>query len=142
MTVTRLFARVSRVAKTRIRNIGRRAVARAALIGGCVLAALLVVVFALMAATVALADRFGTINALAIMAGGALLLLLILMGILALEERRHRRLAAQRAAVDRQIYQAAALSFMGGRKPSRPVIGLGLVALGALLVLLRRGDDD
>jgi MYXO-CTERM domain-containing protein len=29
-----------------------------------------------------------------------------------------------------------------GRMPSRPVLGLGLVALGAILVLLRRRGDD
>ena len=70
VSVARLFATVSRVAEARVRNVGRRASRRAALIGGCVLAALLCLAFALIAATVALAERFGTINALAIMAGG------------------------------------------------------------------------
>ena len=138
MSVARLFATVTRVAEARIRNVGRRVALRAALIGGCVLAALLCLGFALMAATVALADRFGMINALAIMAGAALLVLLILLAALAWEERRHRRLAAQRAALDRQLAQAAALSLVGGARPSRPMVGLGLVALGALMVLLRR----
>ena len=141
MSVARLFATVTRVAEARVRNVGRRVALRAALIGGCVLAALLCLGFALMAATVALADRFGMINALAIMAGAALLLLLILLAALAWEERRHRRLAAQRAALDRQLAQAAALSLIGGARPSRPMVGLGLVALGALMVLLR-GDRD
>ena len=86
MSVARLFATVSRVAEARVRNIGRRAALRAALIGGCVLAALLCLGFALIAATVALADRFGTINALAIMAGGALVVLLILLAALAWED--------------------------------------------------------
>jgi uncharacterized iron-regulated membrane protein len=143
VTVARLFATLARVAETRIRNIGRRAALRATLVGGCILAALLCLVFALMAATVALADRYGMINALAIMAGGALILLLSLMVALAWEARRHRRLAAQRVRLDRQLYRTAALSLMGDARPSRPVLGLGLVALGALLVLMRRdGDDD
>ena len=141
MSVARLFATVTRVAEARIRNLGRRAALRAALIGGCVLAALLCLAFALAAATVALADRFGMINALAIMAGGALLVLLILLAALAWEARRHRRLAAQRAALDRQLAQAAALSLVGGARPSRPMVGLGLVALGALMGLLRRDRD-
>ncbi len=135
--MARLFATVSRVAQARLRNIGRRAGLRAALFGGCVVAALLCLGFALAAATVALADRVGLINACAIMAGGALLVLLILIGILSLEERRHRRYAERRASLDRQLYQAAALSMIPSRAPSRPVLGLGLVAVGALLVLMR-----
>ena len=141
MSVARLFATVSRVAEARVRNIGRRASRRAALIGGCILAALLCLAFALIAATVALAERVGTINALAIMAGGALVVLLLLLAALAWEDRRHRRLAARRAALDRELARAAALSLVGDARPSRPVIGLGLVAIGALMVLLRRDRD-
>ena len=141
MSVARLFATVTRIAETRLRNVGRRAALRAGLIGGCVLAALLCLAFALAAATVALADRYGTINALAIMAAGALVLLLILLGVLAWERRRHRQLAARRAVLDREVARAAAVSLMAGTRPSRPVLGLGLVALGALLVLIRRDRD-
>ncbi|HRO11091.1 hypothetical protein [Amaricoccus sp.] len=137
----RALSAVSRVAEARVRSFGRRTALRAALVGGCVLAALVCLGFALMAAAVALADRFGWINALAIMAAGALVVLLIFLGALALEERRHRRLAAQRAALDRQLAQVAALSLVGGAKPSRSAVGIGLVALGALLVLLRRDRD-
>jgi uncharacterized iron-regulated membrane protein len=139
--VARLFAAVTRIAEARIRNLGRRTALRASLIGGCVLAALLCLVFALSAITVALADEVGTAAALAIMAVGALLLLLVLVGALAWEKRRHQRHAAQRAALDRQLAQAAALSMMGGVRPSRSTLGLGLVALGALMVLLRRNRD-
>lgn len=139
----RLFATVARAAETRLRNIGRRAALRGALMAGCVAAALACVGFALAAAAVALADRVGTIEALAIMAGGALVVVLILLAILALEARQHRRLAARRAALDQQMFRAAALSMMPSRAPSRPALGLGLVALGSLLVLLRRdGDKD
>jgi heme/copper-type cytochrome/quinol oxidase subunit 2 len=140
--VARLFATVARVAEARVRNIGRRAAVRAGLIGGCILAALVCLGFVLAAGTVALAEQVGLLNALAIMAGGALLIVLILLGALELESRRHRRYAARRADLDRQLYRAAALSAIPTRAPSRPVIGLGLVALGALLVLARRGERD
>ncbi len=136
----RLFSTVTRVAEARVRHAGRRLGLRAALAGGAVFCALLCIGFALAAATVALALRVGLIEALAIMAGGALVLVLIFVGALAWEARRHRRLAARRAALDRQLFQAAALSAIPTRAPSRPIIGLGLVAIGALLVLFRRGD--
>ena len=87
----------------------------------------------------ALAARVGLIEALAIMAGGALVLVLLFVGALAWEARRHRRYAARRAALDREFVRAAALSMVPSRAPSRAVVGLGLVALGALLVLLRHG---
>jgi hypothetical protein len=75
------------------------------------------------------------------MAAAALVLLLALLGALAWEARRHRRLAVRRAALDRELAQAAALSLVGGARPSRGAIGVGLVALGALMVLLRRDRD-
>jgi hypothetical protein len=87
----------------------------------------------------------GLRDALAVVAAGGLALVVILLGVLALEARRHRRLAARRHAVDRELYRAAALAAMPSRLPSRSATGLGLVALGTLLVLLRdrgdRGDD-
>jgi protein-S-isoprenylcysteine O-methyltransferase Ste14 len=137
----RALSALSRVAEARVRNIGRRAALRAALLGGCVVAALLCLGFVLAAATVALADRYGTINGLAIMAGASVVVLLVLLGVLAWEEKRHRRLALQRAALDRQLAQAAAMSLVGGARPSRSALGLGMVALGALMVLLRRDRD-
>ena len=140
--MVRLFATLSHVAQARLRHAGRRAALRGALIGGGVLAALGCIAFALAAATVALAARVGTVEALAIMAAGALVLVLVFLGALALEARRHRRLRARRADLDRELYRAAAVSMMPSRAPSRPVIGLGLVALGALLVLARRGERD
>lgn len=138
----RLFATVSRVAQARARQIGRRAVLRGSLIAGCALSALLCIGFAVAALTVALAREVGPIAALAIMATGALALILVFLGLLALETRRHRRHAVQRANLDRQLYRAAALSVVPDRAPSRSVVGLGLVALGALLVLARRSGDD
>jgi len=143
--VARLFATVLQVAQARLRNIGRRAGERAALYAGCGLAALICLGFALGAATSALAERVGTVNACAIMAVAALFILLVLIGVLAWEDRQHRRFAERRASLDRQLYRAAALSLVPNRAPSRPVLGLGLVAVGVLLVLMRpraRKDPD
>ena len=140
--MARLFATLSQVAQARLRHAGRRAALRGALIGGCVLAALVALGFALAAAAVALAARVGTVEALAIMAAGAVVVVLIFLIALAIETRRHRRLQLRRATLDRELYRAAAVSMMPSRAPSRPVVGLGLVALGALLVLARRDDRD
>lgn len=134
----RALSAVSRIAEARVRNMGRRAALRAGLMAGCVVAGLLCLSFGLAAGTVALAHRVGWIEAFGIMAGGALVVLLLLLSILAIEARRHRRLAARRAALDRQMAQAAALSLVGNVRPSRSAIGLGMVGLGALIVLLRR----
>jgi hypothetical protein len=136
--VARLLATLQNVAEARLRYAGRRALVRASLIGGCVLGALLCLGFALAAITVALADAVGIMAALAIMAIAALVLILILLTALSIEARRHRARAARRSQLDREFYRTAALSMMPSRAPSRPVIGLGLVALGALLVLARR----
>ena len=135
------FATLTRVVEARLRHLGRRAALRAGLIAGCALAALACLVFLLAALATALADRYGAITALVIMAGLALILVLVLLLALAIEARRHRRLAARRTAADRQFYQAAALSMAPRTRPSRSAVGLGLVALGALLVLMRRGED-
>ena len=100
--------------------------------------------FVLAGGTVALTERVGQLQALVIMAGVALVVLLALVGILAIETRRERRIAARRASLDRQLLRAAAISAAGrGIAAAGPRgIGLGLVALGALLVLARPRDDD
>jgi MYXO-CTERM domain-containing protein len=139
--MARLFATVARVAEARINNLGRRAALRGSLMACAVLAALFCLGFVLMAATVALAERVGLINALWIMAVGALVLALAFLVALRIEARNHRRTAARRAELDRQLFQAAALSMIPTHAPSRPVLGLGLVAVGALLVLMRRRKD-
>jgi hypothetical protein len=142
--VARPFATLRSVAEARLRAAGQRLGLRAALIGGCVLAAAVFLAFALAAATVALTDRVGLLQALVIMAGAALALVLVLLGILAIEARRARRSTARRASLDRQLLQAAAISAAPRvvRLPGRAGFGLALVALGALLVLARRGDDE
>jgi hypothetical protein len=136
-----LVASLARVAQARARRLGRRMGLRLALIAGCVLAGIVFLIFALAALTVALAREMGLLEALAVIAAGALVVIGILLVILALEARSHRRTLARQRALDRQLLQAAALSAVPTRLPSRPVTGLALVALGALLVLMRRNGD-
>lgn len=136
----RLLSTVSQVAQARLHQVSRRAAKRGKLILGAAVAGIIVFVYALIAVTVALAREYGTLEALGIVGGIALLVMLGFLFALWLEARRHRRLAARRAALDAQLYRAAALSLVPNRAPSRPVLGLGLVAIGAGLILLRRRD--
>ena len=134
---------LSRVARSRLRDAGRRVQFRAALTGGAVLFGLIAFVFALMAATVAIAIEIGLLYALLVMMGGAAVISLALVIILKAQARRDRRTAAVRAELDSRLLKAAAISMVPGiSAPSRPALGLGLVALGALLVLVRRGGND
>ncbi len=138
-----MLGSLGRLAEARVRDAGRRAGLRAGLAAGAALAGLLVVGFLLAAATVALAERLGLVNALLVMAGGAFVVALILMLTMRIQARRDRRAAAIRSELDSRLLRAAALSMVPTRTPSRPVVGLGLVALGALLVLMRgKGGDD
>lgn len=132
-----LFATATRVAQLRVQSITRRAALRGGLIGGCILVALIFLGFGLAAATAALADHYGTTWALAIMAGGTLLVLVLLLAALSIESRRHRRIAARRAQLDRQLLQSAALAMMPARAHPRGIAGIALVAAGALLILAR-----
>jgi hypothetical protein len=136
-----LFASLARVAEARVRRVSRRMGLRLTLIAGCVLAGVVFLIFALAALTVALTREIGLLAALLVVAAGALVLVGILLAALALEARRHRRTLARQRTLDRQLLQAAALSAVPSRMPSRPVAGLALVALGALLVLMRRDGD-
>ena len=139
-TVATLYS----VAQARVRHASQRLGLRAALICGCILGGLLFLGFALAAATVALTDRVGPLQALVIMAGIALLAVLVLVGVLVGEARRERRIAARRAVLDRDLLRAASISAALPRVAglsSRTGIGLGLVALGAMLVLGRRRRD-
>ena len=112
---------------------------RAALIAGCVLAALLCLGFVLAGATAALAERFGLIEALAIMAVGAL------VAAPAAAERARAR-GPPAPAGRREAGRPRPPALIARRRfrwsppmPHRaPLVGLGLVALGALMVLLRR----
>ena len=141
--MARLFASLAGIVEARVRRLARRARLRAVLIGLCVLLGLLAIGFGLAAATAALAAELGLVPALLVMAGLALVGVLILLLLLAAEARKARRLAARRAGLDRQFARAALLSAAPSRlgRPSRGVVGLVLVAVGALLVLRGRGDD-
>jgi hypothetical protein len=139
--VARLFASLAGLAEARVRRVTQRARLRATLIGIAVLLGLIALGFGLLAATVALADEIGLLEALLVMAGLALLGLLVVLGVLAAEARKARRLAARRGGLDRDLARAALLSAAPARLPSRGVLGLVLVALGAVLVLRARGDD-
>ncbi|HVH03680.1 MAG TPA: hypothetical protein VM891_12175, partial [Amaricoccus sp.] len=75
--MARPFATLLSVAEARLRHAGQRLGLRAALLACCALAAVLFLGFALAAATVALAERFGVLQALVIMAGAPLALLLV-----------------------------------------------------------------
>jgi hypothetical protein len=115
---------------------------RLALLAGCAAALMLAGGFGLAAVTVALAEEYGVLNALLLMAAAGLVLLLVLLFVFRMEERRHRRIAMRQETLDRQFVRAAAMSAaVPGRLPSRTVTGLGLVALGAFLVLMRRERD-
>jgi hypothetical protein len=141
--VARPFATLFSVAEARLRHAGQRLGVMAGLVAACALALVMFLCFALAAATVALVDAVGLLPALLIMAGVALLLLLVLLAVLAAERRRERRIAARRATLDRDLLRAAAFSAAprAMRLPGRTGVGLGLVALGALLVLMRRGEE-
>lgn len=137
-----MLGSLGRVAQARLRDAGRRARARAVVAVCCGLAGLIALVFGLTAITVALAHRIGPLWALVVMAGAALAVMLILLGVLSWQARRDRAQAAMRAELDSRLMRAAALSMVPSRLPSRPVLGLGLVTLGALLVYFRGGRGD
>lgn len=139
------FATLYSVAQARVRHAGQRLGVRLGLLAGCAVAGLVFLGFGLAAATVALTERVGLLQALTIMAGGALVVILVLVGVLALEAQRERRIAARRAALDQRLLQSAAISSAVptvARLGGRAGIGLGLVALGSLLVLAHRRDRD
>lgn len=136
-----LFGSLAGLFEARLKRAGRRFGVRLALIAGCAAALLLVAGFGLAAVTVALAERYGVLSALLMMAAAGLVLLLGLLLALSVEARRHRRIAARQATLDSQLARAAAMSAIPGRLPSRTAAGLGLVALGAFLVLVRRDGD-
>jgi len=137
-----LFGQITRLAEARLKQTGRRLGLRAALAAVAALAFVVFLFFGLAALAVWLMRSMAPHQALLVVAGGALVIVLAIALALALEARRHRRLAARREAFDRQLVRAATLAAMPSRMPSRSVTGLGLVAAGALLVLLgrRRGD--
>ncbi len=135
------FGQITRLAEARVKRTGRRLGFRAALAAVAALAFLVFLFFGLAGVAVWLTHYMRLQEALLVIAGGALLVVLGVYLALALEARKHRRLAATREAFDRQLVRAATLAAMPSRMPSRSVTGLGLVAVGALLVLLGKKRD-
>ena len=136
----RRFGSLAGIAGSRFRSATHRLRRRATLIAIAAFLALLAFGFALAAATTALADEIGRTGALLVMAGLALAGLLVMLGLLAAEAREAREIAARRASLEGELARAALLGAAIPRlaRPSRGVVGLALVALGAFLVLGRR----
>lgn len=125
-----------------MKRAARRAGRRVALVAVAALLALTAAGFGLAAGVLALAREVGTVPALLVVAGVAAVLCLILMLVIAADTRKEERLAAMRRPIDSEFasaaFRSAALTGATAR-PSRGLIGLALVAVGALLVL--RGRD-
>jgi hypothetical protein len=140
-----LFASLAGIAEARARGAARRAGRRAGLAALAGLLALVAIGFGTGAATVALANRYGAVTALLVMAAIAVVGVLIVVAVLAADARRARREAARRPGLERTMARAAIYSAAtAGRKarlPSRGLVGLAFVAIGALLVLRGRDDD-
>lgn len=99
---------------------------------------LLLVIFGLGAITAALAAELGLVAALAIMAAAALLGCLVVLVLMKSAERRYRAVAAERAELQRRLSQLAMLSAFGAARPRLgQVVGLGVLAAGAILILGR-----
>ncbi len=117
-------------------------IARRNAIAGLVIGVLLLSAYglALVGASVALAERYGTVPALFGLAGGFLLLALIVLAVVAARNRRERelrRIRRDRLAARRDLMAAAATAAV--RKPfAATAVAL---ALGFLLAPKSRRDD-
>ena len=136
-----IFGQITRLAEARLKQAGRRVGFRATLVAVGVLAFIVFLFFGLAGLAVWMTRSMSLQDALLIIAGGALFVMFVVFLALSLEARKHRRLAAQREAFDRQLVRTAALAAIPDRMPSRAVTGLGLVAAGALLVILGKRRD-
>jgi ABC-type dipeptide/oligopeptide/nickel transport system permease component len=94
--------------------------------------ALTAFVFALVLATLALADWLGTMPALAIMGGLALLGCLVVLLLLKAEQRRHEAATARQLAEERRVAQAA----LAAAVPTVRAGGLLKLAIGVLAFVL------
>lgn len=137
-----LFGQITRLAEARVKRTGRRLGFRVTLAAIAGLAFVVFLFFGLAGLAVWMTHYMSLQDALLVIAGGALLIVIGILVALSLEARRHRQRAAQRGALDQELVRAAALTAMPSRMPSRSVTGLGLVAVGALLVLLGKKRED
>lgn len=138
--IARLFLSLGQAQIGEFRDQTRRRVIFGALLGFFGLIAL---IFGLAALTAWLAQRVGLIAAFGIIGGGALACALIVLIAMKLAERRHQALAAERAELQRRLSQLAMMTAFGTARPrTGQLIGLGVVAAAALLILGRLGGKD
>ena len=140
LRLARMFLSLGGAQVAAVRDQAARRIVYFALVG---LFGLLFLVFGLAAGTVALAERFGLLAALAIMAGGALFLCVFVLVLSNLADRRARALAAERAELQRRVRQLAMLSALGATRPKAThLVGLGVIAAAVMLVLGHLGGND
>lgn len=137
LRIARLFLSLGQAQIGEFRDQTRRRLIYGALLGFFVLIAL---IFGLAALTAWLAQLYGLIAAFGILGGGALAGALIVLIAMKLAERRHRALAAERAKLQRRLSQLALLTAFGTARPKpSQLVGLGIAAAAALLILGRLG---
>ena len=140
--MTRLLGIVAALLRGRTDTFRIHAQARLVQIGLAAVFALATLVFVLGLATAALAARFGTIAAFAIMAGVSLLGLLAVLVALGRESRAHRARMARQAEAERRLIQTALLTLLPTlRRGGLLAAGLALLAFIMLGGRDRGGDD-
>ncbi len=140
LSLARMFLSLGGAQVTAVRDQVARRFVYFALLG---LFGLIFLIFGLATATVALAERFGLLVALGIMAGAALFLCLFVLVLWKLADRRARALAAERAELQRRVRQLAMLSAIGTTRPKAShLVGLGVVAAAVMLILGHLGGKD
>ncbi len=101
------------------------------------------VIFGLAALTALLAEKYGLIAALAMMATGALICLLLVFIAMKVADGRHRARAAEQAALQSRLRQLAMLSAVAAARPKLAhMVGLGVLGAIAALVFTGRGGDS
>jgi hypothetical protein len=132
------------LATTDLRRLRDRSIRKAAFLAGIGLFALLAFGFGLGALTVALARWLGLLGALLLLMGACIVGLLILLILMRLAEARDREIDARYAGRHRRLYQMASLAVLpsllrpGRARLAGRAVGLGLMAVGALLLFSRR----
>lgn len=126
----RLFAVAADLARQHFTLMSGHAKARAVQTALAGVFAFAAIVFLLVLATAALAERFGALQALAIMAGANLVACGIMLLVIRAGKRRHRALQRSQSEEDRRVMQAALL----GAAPTFKRGGLVAAVGGALLL--------
>ena len=133
LTIARLFIALMTARVDEFKTHTSRKVAYSSALG---FFGLLVLIFGLSAATVALTQRFGVLYALLIMTGLAFLGCLVMLILMKIAERRHRVVAMEQDELRGRLQQLAVMSVIGGTTGGKPgigkMIGLGVVGLATL----------